>query len=312
MPTPNPKETKPNFISRCIADVTGEGRTPEKAAAICHSIWESKKSEEDSKDTECKGCGYRFDSSMYPEVSMGAVKCPNCGSVIDQKGNVVKNKSIVIKVLNHKIHKSEPSLMVNNSILINTPDLNKGIEVDSVLLSHTHKDNLSGFGKIKTINLIKVYSLKQHEHFLEHHVKNIEEISDMKCIEPYKDITIEGVLVTPILTKHEVQKIYGDDCLGFILDKKVGICIPCNSILQKSLEALKNVDVLIIDGGYRTKEMYKNHKSILKTLREFKDSKVKYIYFLGTHQDYKIRGILKGTSIKIDTLFAGDLLKINV
>lgn len=36
--------------------------------------------------TECGECGHEFDSTQEPEVAMGAVKCPNCGTVVDQEG----------------------------------------------------------------------------------------------------------------------------------------------------------------------------------------------------------------------------------
>jgi len=42
MPTPEPRETKEEFIERCIPIVIEEGKTPEEATAICHSYWESK------------------------------------------------------------------------------------------------------------------------------------------------------------------------------------------------------------------------------------------------------------------------------
>lgn len=49
---------------------------------------------------ECKACHYKFDLTSEPEVAMGATKCPNCDSVIDQEGNVLKegSKNIVSRL----------------------------------------------------------------------------------------------------------------------------------------------------------------------------------------------------------------------
>lgn len=39
MPTPEPKETKDHYISRCMSEVVGEGKEPAQAYAICQSKW---------------------------------------------------------------------------------------------------------------------------------------------------------------------------------------------------------------------------------------------------------------------------------
>jgi HK97 family phage portal protein len=41
--------------------------------------------------TECMNCSLTFDFAKEPEVGMGWVKCPNCGKVVDQEGNVRKD-----------------------------------------------------------------------------------------------------------------------------------------------------------------------------------------------------------------------------
>jgi len=42
MPRPNKNERKEDFISRCIPEVMGEGKTQEQAAAICYIYWDEK------------------------------------------------------------------------------------------------------------------------------------------------------------------------------------------------------------------------------------------------------------------------------
>lgn len=44
MPKPRKKETKKDFIKRCIPEVVGEGKSPEQATAICYSLWKLKDS----------------------------------------------------------------------------------------------------------------------------------------------------------------------------------------------------------------------------------------------------------------------------
>jgi rRNA maturation endonuclease Nob1 len=38
----------------------------------------------------CQGCKKSVDYARQPEVSMGAVKCPHCGAIIDQSGKVLR------------------------------------------------------------------------------------------------------------------------------------------------------------------------------------------------------------------------------
>lgn len=42
MPTPNKKENKEEFISRCIRMLIREGKDSDQATAICYSLWEHK------------------------------------------------------------------------------------------------------------------------------------------------------------------------------------------------------------------------------------------------------------------------------
>lgn len=39
---------------------------------------------------KCKGCKKLVDYANQPEVSMGAVKCPHCGAIINQSGDVLR------------------------------------------------------------------------------------------------------------------------------------------------------------------------------------------------------------------------------
>ena len=219
-----------------------------------------------------------------------------------------KKKSLIIKVLNDSIDKSEPTILLND-ILINGA-ISKKVNIQNVLLTHSHQINTETLKKLQKGN---VYLLEEHEHFLKLHIDKADEKFELNYIEPYKPIKIDDLEIYPILTKHTVQEIYGENCLGYIVNKDVAILTPCHTIPKKSLVALDKIKVLIIDGGYRTKALYKDHKSILDTLKEFKDYKnLQHIHFLGTHKDYKITGKIKNTNIKVDTLVKGDILRIKI
>jgi hypothetical protein len=43
MPKPRKKETKEEFVARCIPVIIEEGKPKDQAVAICYSIWEKKK-----------------------------------------------------------------------------------------------------------------------------------------------------------------------------------------------------------------------------------------------------------------------------
>jgi len=217
-------------------------------------------------------------------------------------------KSVVVKILNHSIYKSEPTLLLDD-ILING-DINKKVKTSNILLTHAHQLNVKGLNGIKEGN---IYLLEKHEHFLKHHVKDVDTKFELHYIKPYEITKINTLEIFPILVKHQVQEIYGEESLGYIINRNVAIITPCYKIPKKSQEYLKNIEVLIIDGGYRIKSFYNDHKSILETLKQFREYKnLKHIYFLGTYKDYKIKGKIKNTSIKVDTLFKGDILKIKL
>jgi len=50
---------------------------------------------------ECQACHHVFDLTSEPEVAMGATKCPNCESILDQEGKVLKTgtKNIVSRLV---------------------------------------------------------------------------------------------------------------------------------------------------------------------------------------------------------------------
>lgn len=50
MPKPNKKETKQEFLSRCIPILIGEGKKQKQAVAICESMYDAAKEEEQMQE----------------------------------------------------------------------------------------------------------------------------------------------------------------------------------------------------------------------------------------------------------------------
>lgn len=47
MPTPQDKESKKDFVGRCIPELVKEGKDQKQAVAICYSMWEEEKKKAD-------------------------------------------------------------------------------------------------------------------------------------------------------------------------------------------------------------------------------------------------------------------------
>lgn len=218
---------------------------------------------------------------------------------------------MLIKILEHRIHKTEPSLLIDNEILVNAPRFQKKISANKLLLTHSHKENLLGLTNIKFNNsLIDIYVSREHKHFLDfHRPKDFLDYRE-NIITSRRKFKLNDIEVTPVTVQHEKQKTYGKACMAFLLNNRVMICTPCNKISRGSLEFFKNLDILIIDGGYRSRQLYNDHNSITEILRDFKDFNIKKIYFLGTHNNYKIKGKVKDSDIEVDTLVTGDIIKV--
>ena len=219
---------------------------------------------------------------------------------------------MIIKILEHKIHRTEPSVLINNNILINAPKFSKDVPVNHVLLTHTHKENLRGLSHVLPTppQSLNIYLYKEHERWLKYHCPKIYLDACLKFITPKKKFKITDTEIVPISVQHSVQKVYGTLCFAFLLDKRVMLCSPCNKISNNSKKYFKDLDVLIIDGGYRKSRLYNDHNSIMESLVEFKNSNIKHIYFLGTHGNYKIKGNIKDSDISVDTLVTGDIITI--
>jgi len=216
---------------------------------------------------------------------------------------------VIIKILEHRISHTEPSILLDNNIIINAPHFSKNISADNVILSHSHKENQRGLKRIVSKNM-RVFFSKEHEWFFKFHSPSVYNECNHTYLTSKKEIRIGKRKITPIPLQHQVQKAYGKLCFGFLIDNRVMISTPCGKVSRDSLKFFNNLDVLIIDGGYKQDILYPDHMSISDIIEKFKGMKIKQIYFLGTHRDYKIDGVIKGTNTKIDTLTTGDIVKI--
>lgn len=47
MPTPSNNETREEWMARCVPELIEEGRDRDQAVAICSSMWDDRKDEDD-------------------------------------------------------------------------------------------------------------------------------------------------------------------------------------------------------------------------------------------------------------------------
>jgi hypothetical protein len=89
MPNPRPGEKEKDFINRCVADlIENEGRKPDQAAAICHSIWDKhKKQESGMQDLKHK---YTFRTDVARGIQEG-----NAG--VDKENGIIYGFSVITK-----------------------------------------------------------------------------------------------------------------------------------------------------------------------------------------------------------------------
>jgi len=89
MPNPKPGEKEKDFINRCVADlIENEGREPDQAAAICHSIWDKhKKQETGMQDLKHK---YTFRADVARGIQEGRAG-------IDKNNGIIYAFSVITK-----------------------------------------------------------------------------------------------------------------------------------------------------------------------------------------------------------------------
>lgn len=217
---------------------------------------------------------------------------------------------MIVKILENSVYRTEPSVLIDDSILINAPEATQGLFVDAVLLTHTHKENLKGLSSLrprKENSQIKVFVAREHEHFLKFHC-DCSHIQ-INHIVPGKEFKFNDIKVKPITSFHEVQKMYGSFCLGFMLNDKIGFFSPCHTISVKYIEDLVKMQILFIDGGYRSESVFKDHSAMYGVMKDFENfPNLNRLYFLGTRKGQKINGKLKHSHINVGTLQKRDVI----
>lgn len=91
MPTPNDNETEDEFIDRCIPMLINEGKEPDQAVAICHSLWDNKDKSGD-KNMKIKQ-KYMFDHNITIKSSDDdkyIIECIGTKESVDRDGDVLK------------------------------------------------------------------------------------------------------------------------------------------------------------------------------------------------------------------------------
>lgn len=88
MPEPRKKETKKSFIKRCVPQLIKEGKKPNQATAICHSIWDDKKNKNEEELMDY----FRAD------IARG-IKKGKWG--VDRENEIIKGFAVVTKGVTH-------------------------------------------------------------------------------------------------------------------------------------------------------------------------------------------------------------------
>ena len=89
MPNPKPGEKEKDFINRCTAElIENEGRSPDQAAAICHSIWDKHKKQETGMED------FKHRNTFRADVARG-IQEGRAG--IDKNNGIIYGFSVITK-----------------------------------------------------------------------------------------------------------------------------------------------------------------------------------------------------------------------
>lgn len=164
--------------------------------------------------------------------------CPQCQHA-EKTGTSRLRTSILIENDGHHI-------LVDSS-----PDLRQQLlrcgapHIDAVLWTHGHYDHFMGFGEFYRVQKIPpVYAAEPVIRYCGETFRFLD--FDRMVVEPFVPFQLYGITITPFLVKHPPAYT-----CGFVFEKggiRVGYTSDTNrDIPQKSLDLLKNLDLLLLD-----------------------------------------------------------------
>ncbi len=163
-------------------------------------------------------------------------------------------------------HRTRSSILVSkngSNLLVDTaPDLRfqamaAGLtKIDAVLYTHDHADHIFGMDELRTFNFISGRSIPVHgnEKVIDR-IKNVfgyiwdpeaPKGGGLPMIDPHVlngPLELGGVEVAPLRLWHGGQVI-----LGFLFDRKAAYLTDCNRVPDETMEAVKGVELVVIDG----------------------------------------------------------------
>lgn len=94
MPKPNPNETKPEFMKRCVPILVEEGKPSAQAVAVCYSLWENRKKEVDNMEEKLQKY---ITVKTIAEEEDRTLTCVGTMEGVDRDGDIVKVDGIELK-----------------------------------------------------------------------------------------------------------------------------------------------------------------------------------------------------------------------
>ncbi|MDR1452858.1 MAG: MBL fold metallo-hydrolase [Candidatus Margulisbacteria bacterium] len=181
-------------------------------------------------------------------VPMVACDCAVCRS------NDPRNKRLRSSVW---LERDNAALLIDASSDFRQQALTHNIlDVDNVLITHTHADHVFGLDEFRRFNIkyrkrVKVYLSADADKELRTTLRYMYETPrqtgggitalDNQILQNYQEINIGGFAVTALPIKHGLLEIFGwrIDNFAYLTD--------CSEIPERTFACLKNLDVLVLD-----------------------------------------------------------------
>ncbi len=183
------------------------------------------------------------------------------------------------KELNSKDNRTRPQILVETKegqfLIEISPDIRMQStkfnlpNINNFLISHRHFDHMYGLLELHAWSefimkgKIKLYCSQKTKEWLDQNFAHIPK--EVIVVKPFEKFNLFGVKITPIPLYHMYQQDKDtkeedlNNTFGFVLEengKKVAYLSDYYKVPNKSLEIIKNSDVVIADGLYLFEEIF--------------------------------------------------------
>ena len=205
-------------------------------------------------------------SGAWEGIPVPFCKCKICKSAKkpDSKNNRTRPQILVETEKGQFLIEISPDIRIQ-STKFNLPDIN------NFLISHWHFDHMYGLLELHAwIKFVlgqkpKLFCSQKTKEWLDQNFEHIPK--ETIVVKPFEKFDLFGIKITPIPLYHirwqdkNVKENKLNNTLGFILEKngkKVVYLADYYKLPKKSLEMIKNADLIIADGTYLFEEMFPN------------------------------------------------------